>query len=289
MSDTHQSPDPGLLLSSKLAGLFQNYSQVEAVILCGSRTSGTAVDARSDVDLVVYSETGDFPLEDRRAVVEQLGGAARASLGLGFLGTADAWLDMHSGIEVDVVYTSQRGIEEELNQILVQHKPKGGYSTCVWHSVRTARILFDRNGWFKRLQTWSDQPYPPELRQAIIRTNFPGLRDTVPSYRDNIEKSLPRNDLIFITNEVTWMLANYFDVLFAFNNVPHPGAKRMLAQVTRLCPRQPRDMARQVTRVLQLAPTGNGEILAAIDELVDGLEALLGDDAPGSNVNASST
>ena len=39
---------------------------------------------------------------------------------------------------------------------------------------------------------------------------------------------------MFINNEVTWLLVAYFDILFALNNVPHPGAKRLLEQVERL-------------------------------------------------------
>ena len=66
-----------------------------------------------------------------------------------------------------------------------------GYTTCAWHTVRTALILFDRSGWFARLQAWSDQSYPPALRRAIISHNLPILRGIVPSYRDNLEKSSP--------------------------------------------------------------------------------------------------
>ncbi len=279
------TPDEGLKLAQRLAEQFKCYAQVEAVTLSGSHTSGTVVDARSDIDLDVYTEEGEFTLEERRAIVERLGGATRANLGLSFWGNGDVWFDARCGIEVDVVYPSKRLTEEVLDRVLRQHKPAGGYSTGAWHSVRTAHILFDRSGWFGRLQAWSDQPYPPELRRAIINHNFPILRDIIPSYRYNVEKSLPRHDLVFINNEVTWMLASYFDVLFAFNNVPHPGAKRLLEQVARLCPRFPQDMAPQVMKVLRLSTTSNVELLAAIDQLVDGLEEILGGEAPKNGKN----
>ena len=125
------------------------------------------------------------------------------------------------------------------------------------------------------MQAYSDQPYPPELRRAIIERNFPVLRDMIPSYRYNVEKSLPRHDLIFINNEITWMLASYFDVLFAVNCVAHPGSKRLLDQAARLCPSLPKDMANQVTRVLRLAATGDESLLAAMDALVDGLQEIM--------------
>jgi hypothetical protein len=177
-----------------------------------------------------------------------------------------------------VVYSLKRWTEEALDRILRQSKPSGGYTTCALHAVRTALILFDRNGWFKTLQVLSDQPYPPELRRTIIAHNFPVLRDMIPSYRYNVEKSLPRHDLIFINNEITWMLASYFDVLFAVNCMAHPGAKRLLHQAACLCPRRPHDMARQVTEVLRLSTTGAGGLLAVIDALVDGFQEIIVDE-----------
>ena len=76
-------------------------------------------------------------------------------------------------------------------------------------------------------------------------------------------------------NEITWMLASYFDVLFAVNWVAHPGAKRLLEQAARLCPRRPQDISRQVTEVLRLSTTGAEGLLAAIDALVDGLQEII--------------
>ena len=99
-----------------------------------------------------------------------------------------------------------------------------------------------------------DESYPPALRRAIINHNLPILRGIVPSYRDNLEKSLARRDLVFINNEVTWLLVAYFDILFALNNVPHPGAKRLLEQVERLCPRRPPDLPAQVGELLHAWP-----------------------------------
>ena len=47
-----------LRLARRIAGLFPGRPAVKAVTLCGSRTSGAAVDTRSDIDLYVYTEGG---------------------------------------------------------------------------------------------------------------------------------------------------------------------------------------------------------------------------------------
>ena len=74
---------------------------------------------------------------------------------------------------------------------------------------------------------------------------------------------------MFINNEVTWLLVAYFDILFALNNVPHPGAKRLLEQAERLCPRRPPDLPAQVGELLRLAAAGDARLLPALDRLVD--------------------
>jgi hypothetical protein len=266
-----------LIFSQRLAELFSQIPTVESVTLSGSRTSGVETDAHSDIDLCVYT-TADIPIESRQKILQVSGGAVRASMGLGFWGTGDIWFEAQSNLEVDMVYSSPSWLEENLDRILRKHQASGGYTTCLWHSVRTSDILFDRSGWFTRQKAWTDQPYPEELRNAIINHNFPILRDLIPSYRYNVEKSLPRYDRVFINNEITWMLASYFDVLFAFNRVPHPGAKRLILQAERLCPQRPPELAAQVNEVLAQSalPDDHGKpLLTAIDRLVDGLETLL--------------
>ena len=270
------SEDPALQLAQQLAEAFGRYPSVELVTLSGSRTSGAVTDSCSDIDLFIYTADGTFPLPERQAIIARLGGAARQNLGLTFWGPlADSWFDARSGIEVDVVYTDRHWTEEAIDRILRRHQPSGGYSTCSWHAVRSAAILFERSSWFREMQTWCQQPYPPELRQAIIAHNLPILRAVIPSYRYNVQKSLLRRDLLFINNEITWLLASYFDVLFAFNWVAHPGSKRLLAQVERLCPLRPADLESQVNAVLRLGGLGDAGVLDAIDALVDGLENLL--------------
>ena len=130
MAASVNTPDEGLSLAQKIADLYQEYPQVEAVTLSGSRTSGAVLDERSDIDLDVHSDTGEFPLEERRAILERLGGATRADLGLRNWGDGDVWFHAPSGVEVDVVYSPKRLTEEALERILRQHKPSGGYSTC---------------------------------------------------------------------------------------------------------------------------------------------------------------
>ena len=62
--------------------------------------------------------------------------------------------------------------------------------------------------------------------------------------------------------------------------MPKPGSKRLLEHAVRLCPHRPQEMAVQVTEVLSLSAAGETGLIEAINRLVDGLEAILGEEAP---------
>ncbi|HTE18437.1 MAG TPA: DUF4037 domain-containing protein, partial [Armatimonadota bacterium] len=86
----------------------------------------------------------------------------------------------------------------------------------------------DSNGWYGRLQDGARQPYPEALKQAIIAKNHPILRRTLSSYLHQITRAAARDDVVSVQHRVTALLASYFDILFAVNELPHPGEKRQL-------------------------------------------------------------
>ncbi len=269
MTDTpHQS------LANRLAGLFSQFPQVESVAMAGSLTSGAAADLSSDIDLYVYT-SAPVPLTDRIALVEAAGGASRADMNLDYWDLGDEWFDARTGIEVDVMFWEPAWIEEMLKRILVHHRASLGYSTSHWHTIRASRVLFDRNGWFGRLKAWCEQPYPEELRRAVIRRNQPVLREVIPAYLRQVEKAVKRGDLASVNHRVSALLASYFDVLFACNRVPNPGEKRLLEQAARLCPSLPVDMAVEVTAVLQSAGQPGSAVVANLNQLLDHLDQWL--------------
>ncbi len=173
-------------------------------------------------------------------------------------------------------------MEENLKNVLERSIPSLGYTTAFWHTVRSSRILFDRSGWFGRLQRWSEQPYPEPLRQAVIARNHAVLREIIPAYLHQVEKAVRRGDLVSVNHRVAALLASYFDVIFAYNRVLHPGEKRLLEHAARLCPRLPVNMTAQVTAVLQFSGSGDERLTGAVNDLLDGLDALLQSEAPAT-------
>ena len=260
-------------LAQRVADLFIKLPQVEAIALGGSWLGGAADDL-SDIDVYVYT-TSDVPIETRREIVEMLGGATRASMHMTFWGYDDMWLDADTGIEVDIVYFDKTWIEEQLERVLTQHQPSGGYTTSFWYTVRNSRILQDPSGWFAKLRTWSKQDYPEALRRNIIRFNHPVLRNLMPSYLNQLARSVQRRDFVSINHRVAGFLASYFDVLFALNRVLHPGEKRLLTFALGRCERLPDNMEAEVKAVLHASGTVDPALIHHLDTLMDHLDELL--------------
>jgi hypothetical protein len=269
MSD---SVPAGHLLARWIAELFSTCPNVEAIALGGSQTRGT-VDPSSDIDLYVYT-TAEIPLRDRLAIMDQ-SGATRADLNMRFWDLGDEWYDAETGIEVDIIYWDTSWIEEQLNRVLVHHQASTGYTTCFWSTIRNSLVLYDRTGWFHALQEKSEQPFPEELRRAIIAKNHPILRRVIPAYLHQIEKAIERGDLVSINHRVAALLASYFDVLFALSRVPNPGEKRLLERAAQCCAKIPEDMSSQVDDVLRAACAADATLITKVNTLVDGLDRLL--------------
>ncbi len=266
---------PALKLARRLAELFANLPEVEAVALAGSLTGGL-IDQASDIDLYVYT-TSEIPLQARMAIVEKTG-ATQADMDLRFWDLGDEWYDAEIGLEVDIIYWDTGWITGQIDRALVEYQANVGYSTCFWYTVRNSQILADKRGWLHALKEKCAAPYPEALRQAVIAKNWPVLRQVIPSYLHQIEKAIKRNDLVSVNHRVAALLASYFDVLFALNRLPNPGEKQLLAKAAAQCEKTPPAMAAQVESVLRAASTPTQDLVAEINALIDGLEQLLAEE-----------
>lgn len=261
---------PAFTLAQRVALRFGRLPEVEAIALGGSRTSD-ASDTNSDIDLYVYHRE-PISLEVRREIASP---AKRAEIGNDFWEPGDEWIDSETGISVDVMFRHVQWIEERLDGVLKHHWASVGYSTCFWYNVRNSDILFDRTGWFAALKKTAEQPYPSQLKRAVIAKNYPILRRNMSSYAHQIEIAIERKDFLSINHRTTALLASYFDILFALNEQPHPGEKRMVERASQLCEKLPGNFPRSVEDLLASLPGRNRQILDRVNALLDGLEVLL--------------
>ncbi len=179
---------PPLQLANKVANRYAKLAQVQAVVMAGSQTTAAAGPG-SDIDLYVYV-SAEIPVSLCARIASV--GSEHAEVGNRFWEPGDDWTDIETGLCVDVMFRATEWIEEQLDRVLRRYEASAGYSTCLWHNVRSSRVLYDRQGWFRALQQTARQTYPEELRRAIVAKNHPALRQNACSYMQQIESHCTR-------------------------------------------------------------------------------------------------
>jgi Nucleotidyltransferase domain len=261
------------LLAGSIAERLAQIPSVWAVVLGGSHGTETA-DLGSDVDLYVYAEE-EPSLASRLDLARAF--SRPAWVGCTAFGPGDEWPTIGSQPAVDLIYWTPAWIEEQLARVLDRYEASVGYSTCFWHTVRQSVPLFDRDGWFERLQGRANCAFPDGLRVAIIAKNFPLLRETPFSFLHQLKSAARRGDMVSIQHRSAALLASYFDVLFALNALPHPGEKRLVEYAKAHCISVPANFEASVAnfvRAAASAPTDT-EVISVTQVLLDGLEGLL--------------
>ena len=257
-----------LELAHKIAAIFSACPQVVAIALAGSKSSNLSDDL-SDLDFYVYIES-EIPLDTRTNIAKEF--ATHIEINNSFWEPGDEWIDSNSGCGVDIMYRTPNWIEAQLDRVLVLHQASVGYSTCFWWNILTSQSLYDR-GWFRQLQEKAKQPYPEQLRQAIIAKNYPILRKNISSYTHQLELAINRRDFVSINHRITALLASYFDIIFAVNYVPHPREKRLIDFAKKLC-KLPNNLEEYVNNVASTSGN-NQDIIHCVNSLIDSLDELL--------------
>ncbi|MBN9387825.1 MAG: DUF4037 domain-containing protein [Chloroflexi bacterium] len=260
-------------LAQRLTAAYSRLPETVAIAWGGSQTNNLT-DQYSDLDIYIYQKA-EIALQTRSEIAATF--ADEPEIGNNFFESGDEFVDRKTGLGVDLIFRSPDWVEGELTRVLKRHQASIGYSTAIWYNVLNYRTLYDPEGWLARLLDIARQPYPEELRRAIIAKNYPLLRENQSSYQHQIEKSLTRRDKISYNHRVAVLLASYFDVLFAFNRQPHPGEKRLIPLAKKLCPHLPASFEADLDAWLVLPPIPENipSILRVMTHLLDELDILL--------------
>lgn len=197
-------------------------SQVEAIALGGSRATGRN-DAKSDYDVYIYITQ---PIEEnvRRDILSKYCSVMEISNTYWEL---EDDVTLKNGIDMDIIYRNMDDFDKMVEAVVINHMAGTGYTTCMWHNLITSKIVMDKTGKLAALQKKYDVPYSAELKKNIIEKNMKLLSGVLPSYDAQIKKAVKRGDFVSVNHRVTEFLASYFDIMFALNEMTHPGEKRM--------------------------------------------------------------
>lgn len=202
---------------------FQSLEQVEALALGGSRASGNN-DEKSDYDLYVYV-TANIEDSVREAILSEY--CEQMEIGNKYWEYEDNVI-LKNGVGMDIIYRTADDFDRFMKFVLEDGHPMNGYTTCFWHNIKTAEIIFDKTGKYTELKKRCTIPYPQKLKKNIIDRNMKLLSGTLPSYDKQIKKAFDRHDFVSINHRVTGFLESYFDVIFAVNEMTHPGEKKLV-------------------------------------------------------------
>lgn len=243
---------------------------VEAIALGGSR-AGTQFDARSDYDVYLYC-TGPVSEEIRREILGKY--CAYMELGNCFWELEDN-CTLKNGVDIDILYRKLDDFAADVASVVEQFYPRNGYTTCMWHNLRTCRILHDRNGRLLTLKKRFDIPYPEQLRENIIRRNRALLHGFLPSYDDQILKAVSRQDMVSINHRVSAFFESYFDIIFALNRQTHPGEKRLVTLCREYCTILPDAFEENIETLFRNLYTNPETIGTDLEKIIRALEKIV--------------
>lgn len=223
---------------------FRELEQVEALALGGSRASGND-DQKSDYDLYVYV-TGEVEEKVRQAIL--FGHCTQMEIGNHYFEYEDNVI-LDNGVGMDIIYRYVDEFARYLDAVLINGRISNGYTTCFWHNLRTCEVIFDKTGRLSQLKEKCDVPYPENLKEHIIERNMNLLSGALPSYDKQIKKAFDRHDYVSVNHRVTAFLESYFDVIFAVNEMTHPGEKKLVSICKEKCKILPEKFEENILRL----------------------------------------
>ena len=256
-----------------IEGLFRDFSdlaQVEAIALGGSR-AGEVFDEKSDYDIYLYC-TGEVTEEEKRPILEKY--CSYLELSNHFWELEDN-CRLKNGIDMDILYRNLDDFVLDVASVVEQKNARNGYTTCMWHNLRTCKIVYDANGRLTEAKRRFSEPYPQELKRNIIDRNCKLLYAYMPAYSDQIRKAVKRNDLVSINHRTAAFMESYFDVIFALNEQTHPGEKRLIRLAKERCAILPNHFEENIQKLYSNLFINPEEAVAVLEEMIVELKQIL--------------
>ncbi len=247
---------------SAIINEFKCFSQVQAIAVGGSRKANTS-DSKSDIDVYIFTDK-EIPVEERLKIAQKY--SSKYEVGSDYFGAGDEFFVDAINQQLDIMFFDKKWMEKEVDNVWIKHNPSNGYSTCFLFTLKNCEAVFDRNGWLSELKKRIDTPYPNELKKNIIKRNMMLLKDKpFSSYYDQIEKAIAREDYNSINHRIAAFMASYFDIIFANNELLHPGEKKLVNYAQTHCKILPEDFTGNINRLL-VQP--NSETLDILNDMV---------------------
>ena len=250
--------------------LFQDLAalpEVEAIALGGSR-AGDSYDEKSDYDIYVYC-TGQISENKREELLAQF--CHTMEIGNHFWEYEDNCI-LNNNIDIDILYRNLDEFLVGISDVVCHYQAHNGYTTCMWHNLKICKVIYDEGGRLEEAKKHYSMPYPLQLKKNIIERNMKLLRCSLPAYENQIMKAIARRDIVSINHRVTEFMASYFDVIFALNEMTHPGEKRLVELCMKNCEVLPDNFEKNINVLFQDLFTAYDRVGHDLNMLITELE-----------------
>lgn len=177
-------------MTEQLFAELSRFNEVEAIALGGSR-AGENYDERSDYDVYLYC-TAPIPEQARRELLGKY--CSYMEIGNHYWEYEDN-CTLNNGIDIDILYRNLDDFANGIAEVVEQFQAHNGYTTCMWHNLKTCKIIYDRHGNLEKVKNRFDISYPEELRSNIITQNMNLLNNAMPAYSHQITKAVFEENL----------------------------------------------------------------------------------------------
>lgn len=226
---------------------YKSFPEVVAIAIGGSGANKTS-DVLSDIDLYVFVEK-DIPISCRNELVK--GYSSKFEVGEEYFGSGDEFFVDKLNQQLDVMYWNKGWFSQVVENVWQKHYPSSGYTTAFLFTLNNFQIIYDKDNWLINLQKSIKTEYPQELKENIIKRNMMLIKEKpFASYYEQINKAIKRNDFVSINHRIAVFLASYFDIIFAVNELFHPGEKRLIQYAKNNCNILPKDFEENINQLL---------------------------------------
>ena len=249
---------------------FTRLPEITAIVLGGSR-SGSNYDESSDYDLYIYCT--NIPDKDvRKLILDKY--CSYIELENQFWEVEDN-CTLSDGIDIDIIYRNINDFENNIENVVEKHQASNGYTTCFWHNLKNSKVLYDPHKEFHKMQERFSVPFPKELKENIILKNFRLLTGNLPSYDKQILKAFTRGDFVSVNHRIAAFIESYFDIIFAVNELTHPGEKRMISYAKEHAKILPKDFEENMNELLNSIGSNIDEVENNLKNIIKNLEDII--------------
>lgn len=253
--------------------LFEELSalpEIEAIALGGSR-AGEVYDEKSDYDVYLYC-TSAIDEDVRKDILKNY--FSYMEIGNAFWELEDNGV-LKNGIDVDILYRNLDDFVKGVASVVEDFQPHNGYTTCMWHNLRTCKIVYDRDGRLQEAKNRFDVPYPKKLKENIMDRNMKLLSDVMPAYKFQIAKAVERKDLVSVCHRTAAFMESYFDVIWAMNELTHPGEKRLVSLCKKQCQILPADFEENINQLYEDLFTNLDKVNEDVEKIIAELKKVM--------------